>query len=150
MVTICGDRKTGPIASRQTCVPQPDDPSALITTEQLEAVRGAAADYIHECEDDPPLSETEQMLSLSVGGVMPTHVRGRFGGNHQAMLAWVVATCCFVRLAHPDNARKAAPALYALLDEIEMAAPVTWLETYAVVESILREGGFEMGERVEE
>ena len=87
MVIICADRKTGPIASRQTCVPQPDDPSALITTEQLEAVRGAAANYIHECEDDPPLSETEQMLSLSVGGVMPTHVRGRFGDDHQAMLA---------------------------------------------------------------
>ena len=76
-----------------------------------------------------------------------SYVGERFGDSDQAKLAWVVATCCFLRMAHPDNPRRAAVTLYALLDEIELAAPVTWAETYTAVEQMLREGGFEMDGR---
>ena len=140
MVRCVNGRKFDGGLVRCIGVPKPDDPLPIITTAQLEAVRGAAADYIYECADEPPMTETEQMLSLAVGEVMPTSVRERFGDSEQAKLAWVVATCCFVRLAHPDNPRKAAPALYALLDDIEMAAPATWAETYSVVAELLRQG----------
>ena len=150
MVTFRRVRKFDGGAVRCICVTQPDEPLPIITTAQLEAVRGAAADYIYECADEPPMTETEQMLSLAVGEVLPTSVREQFGDSDQAKLAWVVATCCFVRLAHPDNPRRAAPALYALLDDIEMAAPATWAETYSVVDQLLRQGDLGMDDEAAE
>ena len=100
----------------------------------------AAIDYLRECADDPPLTEAEQVLALAVAHVMPTGVHRRFGDTDQARLAWVVASCCFVRLERPDNARQASVHLYALLDDLEMFAPAAWAETYAVIEQLLGDG----------
>ena len=100
----------------------------------------AAIDYLRECADDPPLTEAEQVLALAVAHVMPTRVHRRFGDTDQARLAWVVASCCFVRLDLPENGREGATRLYALLDELEMFAPAAWVETYAVIEQLLGDG----------
>lgn len=115
----------------------PDEPPKPLTTARLEAVREAATNYLRECADDPPLSEAEQVLALAVAGVMPTRVHRRFGDTDQARLAWVVASCCFMRLGLPDGCRGSASRLYALLDELEMFAPAAWVETYAVIEQLL-------------
>ena len=124
----------------------PDDPPKPLTTDRLEAVRAAATDYLRECADDPPMSEAEQVLALSVAGVMPSRVHGQFGNSDQARLAWVVASCCFVRLELPENGRQAAARLYALLDELEMFAPAAWAETYAAIEQLMGDDGARSGD----
>lgn len=121
----------------------PDQPPEPLTTARLEAVRRAATDYVRECADDPPLTESEQVLAMAIAGVMPTRARQRFGDTDQARLAWVVASCCFVRLGLPDGARRASGRLYALLDELEMFAPAAWVETYAAIEQMLGDGATE-------
>ena len=103
-------------------------------------MRVAAIDYLRECADDPPLTEAEQVLALAVAHVMPTRVHRRFGDTDQAHLAWVVASCCFLRLERPDNSRQASARLYALLDDLEMFAPAAWAETYAAIEQMLPRG----------
>jgi hypothetical protein len=86
------------------------------------------------------MSEAEQVLALAVAHVMPTRVHAQFGDTDQARLAWVVASCCFLRLERPESDRDASGALYVLLDELEMFAPAAWVETYAAIEQLLGDG----------
>jgi len=118
-------------------VTNPDAPAEPLTTARLEAVRAAATHYLRECADDPPLTAAEQVLALAVAGVMPTIVYRRFGDTDQARLAWVVASCCFLRLELPANEHLTAAGLYALLDELEMFTPAAWVETYAAIERMI-------------
>ena len=121
----------------------PDDPPEPLTTARLEAVRAVALAYLRECADSPPLSDAEQMLALAGAGVMPTRVHSKFGGTDQARLAWVVASCCLLRLERPNNSRHAASSLYVLLDELETFSPAAWVETYAAIGQLLDDSSAE-------
>ena len=68
---------------------------------------------------------------------MPTIVNRRFGDTDQARLAWVVASCCFLRPELPPNEHLTAAGLYALLDELEMFTPAAWVETCAAIERMI-------------
>lgn len=121
----------------------PDGPTPPVTTAQLERVRTLAVHYMRECSDDPPLSTAEQALALALAGAMPSDAREMYGDSPQAHLAWVVASCWFLRVVHPESPRLAAAPLYDELDGLEAHAPGEWVVTYSAVREVLRQHGID-------
>jgi hypothetical protein len=120
-----------------------------ITHTQLEKAHELVQDYLQECYDNLPLHLNEQSVALAATGLVPTSEHTKFvasDDNPNVQSAWVLATCWFLRMMHPDPLRKAGRPLYKFLDEMELDSPAAWAETHNNVAQIIRDSGHDVDE----
>lgn len=118
-----------------------------ITNELLDHAHNLVRDYLQECYDNLPMSTNEQNLALAATGLIPTGRATEFlvtDENPNAQAAWVLATCWFLKLVHPDPIREAGRPLYQFLDHLELQDPGAWAQTHNDVAKVISDAGHEI------
>jgi hypothetical protein len=112
-------------------------------TTTLKEVREHVHNYVQECSNNMPLrSVYEQTLVLAYANVMPDELPPYFDRSaDNAQDSWLIATCWFLKLMHPDPLRESGVALYKALSQMELEEPGRWAQVYSEVDSLIQESG---------